>query len=170
MKTTIMAIALALTTTSASAYTCKNTVESINGDWVYTSSQCGNQAPASAEVLEMITYIANNPPKDSVVVTYTKVDSEEMYRLRKVNPEIDGLVVRKKYYTITTTTGSDGSVTTSRKLSYERVTVFRTNGTETTWINKDGIKQLNKTTGTHTWVKVKNGEASTLVSNGWVKQ
>jgi len=66
MKTLITAIVLAVTATSASAYTCKNTVEMINGEWSYTSSQCGNQAPASAEVLEMITYIANNPPKDNV--------------------------------------------------------------------------------------------------------
>lgn len=55
MKTLITAIVLAATATSASAFTCKNTVEMINGEWSYTSSQCGNQTPASAEVLEMVT-------------------------------------------------------------------------------------------------------------------
>ena len=56
----------------------------VNG--AYTSSQCGNQAPASAEVLEMITYIANNPPKDNqeeeavteVVVTEEVITVEEV--------------------------------------------------------------------------------------------
>ena len=65
MKTLITAIVLAATATSASAYTCKNTVTAdAHGVITYTSSQCGNQAPASAEVLEMITYIANNPSED----------------------------------------------------------------------------------------------------------
>jgi len=38
----------------------------IDGEWSYTSSQCGNQTPASAEVLDMVTFTANNPPKDLV--------------------------------------------------------------------------------------------------------
>ena len=66
MKTLITAIALTVAATSASAFTCKNTVTMVDGEWVYTSSQCGNQAPASADTLAMITYIANNPPKDLV--------------------------------------------------------------------------------------------------------
>ena len=66
MKTLITAIVLAATATSASAFTCKNTVEMIDGEWSYTSSQCGNQTPASAEVLDMVTFTANNPPKDLV--------------------------------------------------------------------------------------------------------
>ena len=86
MKTLITAIVLAVTATSASAYTCKNTVEMINGEWSYTTSQCGNQAPASAEVLEMITYTANNPPKDNVeeeaVVEVVVV--EEVIKLSKM--------------------------------------------------------------------------------------
>ena len=66
MKTLITAIALTVAATSASAYTCKNTATMVDGEWVYTSSQCGNQAPASADTLALISYIANNPPKDNV--------------------------------------------------------------------------------------------------------
>ena len=68
MKTLLITTALIISATSASAYTCKNTVTSdASGVITYTSSQCGNQAPASADMLTMITYIANNPPKDNVV-------------------------------------------------------------------------------------------------------
>ena len=68
MKTLLITTALIISATSASAFTCKNTVTSdASGVITYTSSQCGNQAPASADQLAMVTYIANNPPKDNVV-------------------------------------------------------------------------------------------------------
>ena len=90
MKTLLLTSALLITATSASAFTCKNTVAMVDGEWAYTSSQCGTQAPASAEVLEMITYIANNPPKDNQeeeavteVVTVEDV-TVELTRLEKL--------------------------------------------------------------------------------------
>ena len=66
-KTIVTAIALVTATvaaSSASAYTCKNTVERINGEIVYTYSQCGDQAPASEKMLELMSYNANNPSED----------------------------------------------------------------------------------------------------------
>lgn len=63
MKKLLTTLAL-LVSTSASAYTCNNDVSHVNGEWLYTKSVCGQQEPASEEVLAMITYIANNPPKD----------------------------------------------------------------------------------------------------------
>ena len=67
MKTLLITTALLISATSASAFTCKNTVTAdAHGVITYTASQCGNQAPASADTLAMITYIANNPPKDNV--------------------------------------------------------------------------------------------------------
>ena len=44
---TIAAIVLASTTTLASASTCKNTIETIDGVVTYTGSVCTGQAPAS---------------------------------------------------------------------------------------------------------------------------
>ena len=68
MKTLLITTALIISATTASAFTCKNTVTAdAHGVITYTASQCGNQAPASADMLTMITYIANNPPKDNVV-------------------------------------------------------------------------------------------------------
>ena len=69
MKTLLITTALLSSQQhTASAYTCKNTVTAdAHGVITYTASQCGNQAPASADTLAMITYIANNPPKDNVV-------------------------------------------------------------------------------------------------------
>jgi mannitol-specific phosphotransferase system IIBC component len=102
MKTTIVtAIILAAATTSASAYTCKNTIETINGEIVYTASQCGNQAPASAGMLELMTFIANNPPKDNVeeVVEVTApvvvAPVVEPTKLEKLNTRLDNLKDRK---------------------------------------------------------------------------
>ena len=67
MKTLLITTALIISATSASAYTCKNTVTAdASGVITYTSSQCGNQAPASADTLAMVSYIANNPSKDKV--------------------------------------------------------------------------------------------------------
>jgi outer membrane murein-binding lipoprotein Lpp len=99
MKTLITAIVLAATATSASAFTCKNTVEMINGEWSYTTSQCGNQAPASAEVLEMITYTANNPPKDlveeEVIAPVVVAPVVEPTKLEKLNTRLDNMMSRK---------------------------------------------------------------------------
>ncbi len=81
MKQLLLSTALLITATSASAFTCKNTVTMVDGEWSYTSSQCGTQAPASAEVLEMITYVANNPPKDAqeeVIATEEVIVTEEV--------------------------------------------------------------------------------------------
>jgi len=99
MKTLITAIVLAATATSASAFTCKNTVEMINGEWSYTSSQCGNQTPASAEVLEMVTYTANNPPKDlveeEVVAPVVVAPVVEPTQLEKLNTRLAEMKDRK---------------------------------------------------------------------------
>lgn len=99
MKTLITAIALTVAATSASAYTCKNTVTMVDGEWIYTSSQCGNQAPASADTLAMITYIANNPPKDNVedVVAVATVDVP-LTKLEKLNIRLDNLKSRNNKY------------------------------------------------------------------------
>ena len=88
MKTLLLTTALLITATSASAFTCKNTVAMVDGEWSYTSSQCGTQAPASAEVLEMITYTANNPPKDLEEEVVEDVTVDELTKL-------DKLVLRK---------------------------------------------------------------------------
>ncbi len=102
MKQLLLSTALLITATSASAYTCKNTVTMVDGEWSYTSSQCGTQAPASAEVLEMITYIANNPPKDleeEVVAEEVVADEEvtvvEPTKLDKLNKRLDNMMARK---------------------------------------------------------------------------
>ena len=81
MKTLLLTSALLISATTASAFTCKNTVTMVDGEWSYTSSQCGNQAPASAEVLEMITYTANNPSKD-------KEEEEEVVTEEVVTEEV----------------------------------------------------------------------------------
>ena len=88
MKTLLITTALIISATTASAFTCKNTVTAdAHGVITYTASQCGNQAPASADMLTMITYIANNPPKDNVVddVPLTKL---EKLTLRNNNLEL----------------------------------------------------------------------------------
>ena len=88
MKTLLITTALLISATTASAFTCKNTVTAdAHGVITYTASQCGNQAPASADTLAMITYIANNPPKDNVVddVPLTKL---EKLTLRNNNLEL----------------------------------------------------------------------------------
>ena len=101
MKTLLLTSALLISATTASAFTCKNTVTRVDGKWIYTSSQCGTQAPASAEVLEMITYTANNPPKDYVeeVVTQEVVTEEvtvvEPTKLDKLNKRLDNMTARK---------------------------------------------------------------------------
>jgi hypothetical protein len=103
MKTLITAIVLATVATSASAFTCKNTVEMTNGEWSYTTSQCGNQAPASAEVLEMVTYTANNPPKDlveeeviaPVVVAPVVEEVVELTKVQKLEKRLADLKVRE---------------------------------------------------------------------------
>lgn len=89
MKTLLITTALLISATTASAFTCKNTVTAdAHGVITYTASQCGNQAPASADTLAMITYIANNPPKDNVVddVPLTKL---EKLTLRNNNLELN---------------------------------------------------------------------------------
>jgi hypothetical protein len=65
MKNIVIASIIAIASaTTASAYTCKNTAEIINGETVYTYSQCGNQAPASQTTLDQMSYAANNPGND----------------------------------------------------------------------------------------------------------
>jgi hypothetical protein len=67
MIKTIAATALAitaLTATTASAFTCKNTIERIDGKVVYTFSQCTGQEPASQFVLDMMTDSANDRGPD----------------------------------------------------------------------------------------------------------
>jgi len=70
MIKTIAATALALTAltaTTASAFTCKNTVETIKGEAVYTFSQCTGQEPASQFVLDMMTESAKDRGPDADV-------------------------------------------------------------------------------------------------------
>jgi len=68
MKNIVIASIIAIASaTTASAYTCKNTAEIINGETVYTYSQCGNQAPASQTTLDQMSYAANNNESDEVV-------------------------------------------------------------------------------------------------------
>jgi hypothetical protein len=68
MKNIVIASIIAIASaTTASAYTCKNTAEIINGETVYTYSQCGNQAPASQTTLDQMSYAANNSESDEVV-------------------------------------------------------------------------------------------------------
>lgn len=96
MKTLIAAIVLAtaaVTTTTASAYTCTNKVERINGEIAYTYSQCGNQAPASQKMLDLMSFHANNPsedPKEVVVDNTTEIKALKKER-RKLNRQIDRL-------------------------------------------------------------------------------
>lgn len=84
MKQLLLSTALLITATSASAFTCNNIVKMVDGQWVYTYSQCGNQAPASAEVLDMITNIANNPSKDKEEVTKEVTVDAPLTRLEKL--------------------------------------------------------------------------------------
>jgi hypothetical protein len=100
MKTLITTIALTLAATSASAYTCKNTVSWVDGQWSYTSSQCGNQAPASADTLAMITYIANNPPKDLVEDDVVAIIVDDVVvpltREERIQLRLDNLTTRNQ--------------------------------------------------------------------------
>ncbi len=95
MKSTLItAIILAATATSASAFTCKNTVERVNNEWVYTSSQCGNQAPASQDTLDAITFTANNPSEDreeEVVVVEAPAPDLNWDKLTKLGKRDDKL-------------------------------------------------------------------------------
>jgi len=56
-----LAAAAIFAASTASAFTCENTVEIIQGEWVYTFSQCTGQAPASQHVLDIMTEAANAP-------------------------------------------------------------------------------------------------------------
>jgi len=65
MKNIVIASIIAIaSTTAASAYTCQNNVEIVDGEYVYTSSICTNQPPASQIVLDIMSYAANNPGND----------------------------------------------------------------------------------------------------------
>lgn len=57
MTTTLTAIVLAATSTSAFAFTCENTVENVEGVLTYTSSVCTGQSPATQATLEVMTKI-----------------------------------------------------------------------------------------------------------------
>lgn len=63
-KSIIATVALIATASTASAYTCKNTVEIIDGEYVYTSSQCTGQKPATQATLDQMSFAANNPGND----------------------------------------------------------------------------------------------------------
>jgi hypothetical protein len=63
MKTLITAIALIATATTASAFSCTNKIENINGKFVYTEIICnGKVAPQST--VDNHTFMINNPEKD----------------------------------------------------------------------------------------------------------
>ena len=63
-KSIIATVALIAAASTASAYTCKNTVEIIDGEYVYTSSQCTGQNPATQATLDQMSFAANNPGND----------------------------------------------------------------------------------------------------------
>ena len=58
---TTAALIVTVAASSATAFTCKNTVKVINGDIVYTASQCTGQEPAPKSTLELMSFMANNP-------------------------------------------------------------------------------------------------------------
>lgn len=63
---TSFAVAAIVAASSASAFTCENTVETIDGKVTYTFSQCTGQAPASQFVLDMMTDAAQDRGPDDV--------------------------------------------------------------------------------------------------------
>jgi len=64
---TSFAVAAIFAASTASAFTCENTVETIDGKVTYTFSQCTGQAPASQTVLDMMTDSARDGgPEDDV--------------------------------------------------------------------------------------------------------
>ena len=109
MKPIVIASIIAIaSTTAASAYTCKNTAEIVDGETVYTYSQCGTQAPASQAVLDMMTYAANNNEVDEVeeevivapvvVAPAPTVNPNKAINknIRKLNKQIKNLKAKKK--------------------------------------------------------------------------
>jgi hypothetical protein len=101
MKNIVIASIIAIASaTTASAYTCKNTSEIINGETVYTYSQCGNQAPASQTTLDQMSYAANNSESDEVVEEVVVVVPEVVAPVAptlvdKLNVRISNLKDRK---------------------------------------------------------------------------
>ena len=73
MKTIIASIAFIAAASSASAFTCKNTVEIIDGEYVYTASQCTGQNPATQSTLDLMSFAANNPGNDDAEVVEEEV-------------------------------------------------------------------------------------------------
>ena len=62
-KYLIVAIFFSLST-STQAFNCENKVEGTHGSWLYTYSKCTGHEPASQEILEIITLIANTIEND----------------------------------------------------------------------------------------------------------
>jgi len=141
-KTIVTAIALVTATvaaSSASAYTCKNTVERINGEIVYTYSQCGDQAPASEKMLELMSYNANNPSEDreeEVVETPVVVAPVvvEPTKLQKLTTRRDNLMTRKSNLTAKIQSMSGGAK--KKALKQKRRNVNKKINNVTNKINK----------------------------------
>jgi hypothetical protein len=83
MKTLITTLALIAAASTASAYTCSNTVETVNGKIVYTASQCGNQTPASNEQLSTMSDRANNPDLDENKPVVVRVKPKKPFVIHK---------------------------------------------------------------------------------------
>lgn len=101
---TLSAVALAASigfASTASAFTCNNTVEIVDGEFVYTSSVCTGQAPASQAILDSMSYSANNPGNDdqqvdevetvTVVTASGEVVEVTLTRLEKLQKRYDRL-------------------------------------------------------------------------------
>ena len=108
-------------------------------------------------------------------VTYTTTKQTLYKRERKedygTNSKKHSLIVKKRTYTVTTVTGSDGSiVTTETQVGNTMATRFYTNGKKTTWEQVQGSNDfVNKVKNqSHSWKRVLNKNTSKLVTNGYV--
>ena len=89
-------VAVVATSASASQYTCTNTVDRVNGEYVYTYSQCGDNPPASQRHLDLMSEMANNPNDSSAaVVDNTDAINELKKERRKLNRQIDRLKTKR---------------------------------------------------------------------------
>ncbi len=131
-----------------------------------------NKEPVFVEPV-IIVPVVPVAPIDSV--TYTTTTQTLYKRERKEdygpNSKKHSLIVKKRAYTVTTVTGSDGSiVTTETQVGNTMATRFYTNGKKTTWEQVQGSNQfVNKVKNqSHTWNRVLNKNTSNLVTNGYV--
>jgi len=170
MKTLLITTALLISATTASAFTCKNTVSSVNGKWVYTYSKCTGQPEGSPILLEELSYTANNPPKDNVEETVITLDGKYVTKTKfwgdpnssdksgDVRKEITEMVydngVLIKHRTVTKHRDDNGN---KMKIVDNHLTKVskrkRANGD---WIPKDYVtKGLRTVAGTGNWVDTK---------------